>query len=836
MSSAPTTAQPKKQIISSLFTHDQKEYHSSTSSSALPDALPERSSGASTSLIPASNAPGAASTSSGIPSISDFSSLGLSPLLAHHLSAKLSITQPTPIQRSALPTMLLPMPSGSDAHSPDQLAQLEESRRDVFIQSQTGSGKTLTYLLPILQSLLPLSTQSYIDRSIGTLAIILVPTRELAKQIHDVLEGLLSLNLNYVPPGGIEGERYTRWLVSGLLTGGATRTHEKARIRKGLPILVSTPGRLLDHLQNTTSLDVAKLRWLVLDEADRLMDLGFAETLSSILKSLDGRRKNAIQELAEGGRAGTVGGWDWDVERKTVLCSATVREDVQALAGQALRRPRLFRATGGEDVSLDELARRGKAKAVAAAAAPTSTEVKEGEGDDQGDLADIVPEETFTPPSQLRQSYIVTPPKLRLVTLVSLLRSLVATGKKQVEGAKPKKVIVFLSTTDSVDFHWKMLGGIGMGGPKTEGEENADEEAEEGSDAEGEEDESDEDDKPKTTTDKKGKNKKRPRNKILDEPVSLTSVLLPKTTLHRLHGSLPLQTRLASLKAFADKGATESAILFCTSVASRGLDMPLVRAVVQYDLPTEGGSTEYVHRIGRTARVGAGGEAWAFVGESEQDWVPWVEGKMGDVKINGVGMEGVLKGGFGGGKWEARATEVQGAMERWVHGTIKVSPSPSFLHPFSSVLLFANHRSLFNLFPSQHTSLAQKAFQSYIRSYSTHPLEEKRFFHLKNLHLGHLAKSFALREAPTAIAASTNTAKKKAAVRPAGSKWEQHDDEGKGEIEKRMQEAVRRQGRMTKKGGVLGIVGTGDYQVAGTDELAKMAGAYGGGGGGKRKR
>jgi ATP-dependent RNA helicase DDX31/DBP7 len=677
---ATGTAQPKKQIISSLFTHDHKSYHAGSSGGALPDALPESSAGAAKSLIAPSNAPSAAPT--GGAAISDFSSLGLSPLLAHHLASKLAISQPTPIQRSALPTMLLPPPpTGASAQA------LDESRRDIFIQSQTGSGKTLTYLLPILQSLLPLSTQSYIDRSIGTLAIILVPTRELAKQIHDVLEGLLSLNLNYVAPGETEGPRYTRWLVSGLLTGGATRTHEKARIRKGLPILVSTPGRLLDHLQNTTSLDVAKLRWLVLDEADRLMDLGFAETLASILKSLDGRRKNAIQELGEGGRAGTVGGWDWDVERKTVLCSATVREDVQALAGQALRRPRLFRATGGEDVSLDELARRGKGKAVAAPVAAPSAPAIAANGaaaaDADGDLGDLegVEEEKFTPPSQLRQSYIITPPKLRLVTLVSLLRSLVAAPKKAAADAKPKKVIVFLSTTDSVDFHWKMLGGIGMGGAK-EGEAEADDgdEAEDGdavADSSDDDDSDEAEEKPQAGKgDKKGK-KKRPRNKILDEPTSLTSVLLPKTTLHRLHGSLPLQTRLASLKAFADKAATESAVLFCTSVASRGLDMPLVRAVVQYDLPTEGGSTEYVHRIGRTARVGAGGEAWAFVGESEKDWVPWVEGKMGAVKINGVGMEGVLKGGFGGGKWEERATEVQGALERWVHGTIKVGPPPS---------------------------------------------------------------------------------------------------------------------------------------------------------------
>jgi len=138
---------------------------------------------------------------------------------------------------------------------------------DVFIQSQTGSGKTLSFLLPIIQDLLPLSSLSYIDRSIGTLAVIIAPTRELAKQISDVLEMLLKLRLRDQDETPDEAEtRRTRWLVSGLLIGGATRAHEKARLRKGVPILVSTPGRLLDHLQNTSSFNIGKCRWLVLDD------------------------------------------------------------------------------------------------------------------------------------------------------------------------------------------------------------------------------------------------------------------------------------------------------------------------------------------------------------------------------------------------------------------------------------------------------------------------------------------------------------------------------------------------------------------------------------------
>ena len=110
--------------------------------------------------------------------------------------------------------------------------------------------------------------------------------------------------------------------------------------------------------------------------------------------------------------------------------------------------------------------------------------------------------------------------------------------------------------------------------------------------------------------------------------------------------------------------------------------MPLVRAVVQYDLPTEGGATEYVHRVGRTARVGRGGEAWSFVGPGpEKEWVGWIESKMGGgAKVGGVGVEGVLKKGFGGGaEWEGRATEVQGAFERWVLSKTKVSFTLTYL-------------------------------------------------------------------------------------------------------------------------------------------------------------
>ena len=544
--------------------------------------------------------------------MSNFSGLGLNPLLVSHLSSKMKIKRPTAIQRSALPLLLASLEGGQE--------------RDAFIQSQTGSGKTLSYLLPIVHDLLPLSSLSYIDRSIGTLAIIIAPTRELAKQISDVLEVLLKLRLRSEDESADDPNptsRLTRWLVSGLLIGGENRTHEKARLRKGIPILVTTPGRLLDHLQNTSSFNVGKCRWLVLDEADHLMELGFEETITGILKGLDGRNRLAKKAVVEG-QSMEVGGWDWDRKRRTILCSATIRENVQKLAGSTLVDPLIIKAI---DIQKEPEPAPSKAHS----------------------------SETFTPPSQLTQKYIIAPLKLRLVTLVALLRSLIA----EVHGQRSIKIIVFFSCTDSVDFHWNLLTKASMIDEMKAGP---------GMESEGEEEGNETTALPDKYDQYEGK-----------------CSLLWDTEVYRLHGSLPTQTRLSIIKMFSGtashtKGPVSS-ILLCTSVASRGLDLPLVRAVLQYDLPTEGGATEYVHRVGRTARAGRGGEAWSIVAPNERDWVQWIQetadsGEKGDnlttskgsMSLMLVAVNEILRSGFGGKgqEFEERATEVQLAFERWV--------------------------------------------------------------------------------------------------------------------------------------------------------------------------
>ncbi|KAF7968690.1 hypothetical protein HWV62_29698 [Athelia sp. TMB] len=734
-----TRPPPPSQIISSLFTYNPKI--DAPISKPTPKTLSKPSNAALTDG-------------------SAFSALGLDPLIIAHLATKMNVLKPTSIQRATLPVAL------STAE--------DMASRDLFIQSQTGSGKTLSFLLPIIQDLLPLSTLSYIDRSIGTLAIIIAPTRELAKQISDVLEALLKLRLrpeNESAEDPASSTRLTRWLVSGLLTGGATRTHEKARLRKGLPFIVSTPGRLLDHLQNTTSFNVGKCRWLVLDEADRLMELGFEETITGIIKGLDGRRNLAKQAMDEG-KGTEVGGWDWSRRRRTILCSATIREDVQKLAGTALVRPLMIKGSDIDNPS---------------AANETSP------------AGGLVPpsNEKFTPPSQLTQNFAIIPLKLRLVALVALLRSLLS----QANGRRGTKIIVFLSCTDSVDFHWNLLGGSTMDGEDEPESSESDSDSEDGGDSD-----ADTPSKPART-----------------ERIAAKSSLLPDASIFRLHGSLPTPTRLASLRGFSavpnaksKQPIAASSILLCTSVASRGLDLPLVRAVIQYDLPTEGGATEYVHRVGRTARAGKGGEAWSFVAPSEAEWVKWVEGKMqgdtaGDapetdklnITLNGIAIENILRNGFGGqgADYEERATDVQLSFERWV------------------------------LRRKENADAARKAYLSHMRAYATHPSNEKHIFHIRHLHLGHLAKAFALRDAPTNVRGGSNSkgrsqASAKNSTKPFGkpkasASKDQASQRGKDwdeahdpDAERRMQEIVRSQGRLTKRGGVMMSSGTSEFQIA----------------------
>lgn len=140
--------------------------------------------------------------------------------------------------------------------------------KDIVLKSQTGSGKTLAYVVPLLNKLM--TVQPRITRNDGIKILILCPIRELCLQIQNTLQNVGRACVN---------------LVSGVLIGGEDIKAEKERIRKGLSIVIGTPGRILYHLQNTQNFSLSNLTSIVFEECDRVLDMGFAREIKSLLES-----------------------------------------------------------------------------------------------------------------------------------------------------------------------------------------------------------------------------------------------------------------------------------------------------------------------------------------------------------------------------------------------------------------------------------------------------------------------------------------------------------------------------------------------------------------------
>jgi ATP-dependent RNA helicase RhlE len=178
-----------------------------------------------------------------------FNALGLNRLLVQ-ATREMRYAQPTPIQEKAIPAVL--------------------AGRDLIATAQTGTGKTAAFLLPILHQLLDLPRGT-------SRALIVTPTRELAQQIDDVFLALA----------------YHTSLRVGTLVGGTPMGPQERALRAGVEVIVATPGRLLDHMrQNQARFD--HLHTLVLDEADRMLDMGFLPDLKRIVARLPSRKQTLL--------------------------------------------------------------------------------------------------------------------------------------------------------------------------------------------------------------------------------------------------------------------------------------------------------------------------------------------------------------------------------------------------------------------------------------------------------------------------------------------------------------------------------------------------------------
>lgn len=228
-----------------------------------------------------------------------FESLPLSNNLQKALKS-MNFSKMTQIQAKSIPECL----AGSDLIGAAKTGRYRMLACDLAAHTSTiyvlnedsfmSSGKTLAFLIPIIELL----SKVQFTRKQGTGSIIISPTRELSLQIYGVLRDLIEHGM--LPQ------------THGLVMGGANRKAEADKLVKGVNILVSTPGRLLDHLMNTKGFNFQRLQILVVDEADRILEQGFEEDMHQIIKHLPR-------------------------DRQTILFSATQTRKVEDLARLAMR-------------------------------------------------------------------------------------------------------------------------------------------------------------------------------------------------------------------------------------------------------------------------------------------------------------------------------------------------------------------------------------------------------------------------------------------------------------------------------------------------------------------
>jgi ATP-dependent RNA helicase RhlE len=350
-----------------------------------------------------------------------FDSLGLSPALLRAL-AEIGYATPTPIQAEAIP--------------------LAMAGHDLLGGAQTGTGKTAAFVLPMLHKI---STTAVAGAPRKIRVLVLTPTRELAVQVHDSIK-------TYGKHAKVS---------SAVIYGGAGMVPQIDAMRRGVEILVATPGRLIDHIERGTA-RLGEVELLVLDEADRMLDMGFLPAIKRILNRLPSKRQ-------------------------TLLFSATFEDSIKKLAMEFMKDPREVQIAGRNAV------------------------------------AEMV-------------THIAHP----------------------VDGARKRDLLV-----DILSQRWQEQ--ILVFGKTKHG-----------------------------------------CNRLAEqlEKAGISSVAI--------HGNKSQSQRL---KALAEFKSGKARILVATDVAARGLDIPLLPLVINFDLPMV--AEDYVHRIGRTGRAGASGEAISLVSPDE---------------------------------------------------------------------------------------------------------------------------------------------------------------------------------------------------------------------------
>ncbi|OII72007.1 uncharacterized protein cubi_01340 [Cryptosporidium ubiquitum] len=662
---------------------------------------------------------------------------------------------------------------------------------DILFRAPTGTGKTLSFLVPTIQrSLLNEIEKTTISRSDGTVILILTPTRELCIQTVETAR----LIVQKMP-----------WCVTGCICGGEKRKSEKARLRKGITILGGTPGRILDHIDSTNCFKVTNLRTLIVDEADRLLEEGFGASYKKIYQFIMNKDANSNvcglynedddEELSMLLNVKVNKEKRFDkINKQIILVSATLSKPVEDLARYSLK-------NNPEWLILDQYKEIGHKKS-------------DGELEIVQDALEgsqnIPSKGLFSVPINLRQEYVVVQDKFRIPALISLLLSRTGNGKR---------TVLFVSSTQVVEFYFALLQSMRWpskllirGGPDVKNSikllenfkkeidnkdlrnetENGkihnkfkmnkkkrfnDYDNESDSDLDSEIMISDSD----SEFESRRKDKKRSdnnnflkghkkwftnnsqliekfesmfdnyifKNSIFDDEVEdkeSSNIIgenkhfhisdemvsnnenITQPPIFMLHGHMNKDDRLGQLSSF--EKSKKGGVIITSDVASRGLNFPKIDTVIQFDPPQS--IEEYVHRMGRTARMGDKGTGIIFLRPSEEGYLETLKsyditGKNGIIKLSDTTIwEGLISNNSNSGKID----DISGFFYSIINKIITLDPNDS-------------HNELLNK--------ARRAYIAYVRSYMSYDREFSKIFSIKKLHLGHVASSFGINEQPNKI-------------------------------------------------------------------------------------
>uniref|UniRef100_A0AC34QUR2 RNA helicase n=1 Tax=Panagrolaimus sp. JU765 TaxID=591449 RepID=A0AC34QUR2_9BILA len=395
--------------------------------------------------------------------------------------------------------------------------------KDVIGLAETGSGKTAAFAIPILQELMEQPQKLF--------ALVLTPTRELAFQIAEQFQALGS----------------TIGLLVAVIVGGVDKAAQTLALARRPHIIIATPGRLVDHLEETKGFNLRSLKFLVLDEADRMLNLDFEIELDKILKVIP-------------------------KDRRTFLFSATMTTKVNKLERASLKNPfrvedrRTFLFSATMTTKVNKLER-------ASLKNPFRVEVSN----------------KYQTVETLKQYLLFIPQKYKDANLVYLLNEKAGNT-----------FIIFCGTCNVVLAVTLMLRHLGFPALPLHGQMNQEK---------------------RISSLAKFKAKERTILVFLAVTLMLRHLGFPALP---LHGQMNQEKRISSLAKFKAK---ERTILVCTDVASRGLDIPHVDVVINYDVP--GASKDYVHRVGRTARAGRSGVAVTMVTQYDVELFQKIESLIG---------------------------------------------------------------------------------------------------------------------------------------------------------------------------------------------------------------